>query len=415
MFLVLSTRKATMTRIHQCRLAIWRNSISRVGPALTASVLLALVAASGVSGQEVAKISANMQHGVAVLPDGRVMTWGENDRGQLGRGNTDSVNVEFPPAVVPGIDGAADAAAGLDFTLVRMADGTVMSWGEAEAGQLGLGKPGVRPRPGTPMEKVWTPTRIPGLKGVRQVAAGQLFGLALLEDGTVMAWGSSTAGVLGDGKGTAIGMREYRVPYPQRIEGLTGVKSIGAGNNIAFAVMEDGTVRGWGSNEHWQIGVEEKPWVATPTLIAGLSGVRSVHGGLFSAMALLEDGTVRVWGGNSGGIFGDGSAESKRVTVPQPVPGVNGVVQLSVIYDHAVALLKDGTVRSWGGNRFGELGGAHSESVKSVVTPRLKGVVGIAAGGARSYFLMPEGQLLMAGFVKANVVNKAPAPFAVLR
>jgi len=377
--------------------------------------LLTLAVASAVSGQGVAKISANMQHGVAVLPDGRVMTWGVNDRGQLGRGSTDPVNAEFPAGVVPGIGGAADVAAGEHFTLLRMADGTVMSWGEAEAGQLGLGEPGVRPRPGTPIEKVWTPRRIPGLKGVRQVAAGRLFGLALLEDGTVMAWGSSTAGVLGDGQGTAIGLREYRVPYPQRIEGLTGVKSIGAGSNIAFALMEDGTVRGWGSNEHWQIGVEEKPWIATPTPIAGLSGVRSVHGGLFYGMALLEDGTVRVWGGNNGGIFGDGSPESKRVTVPQPVPGVNGVVQLSVSTDHAVALLEDGTVRSWGGNRFGELGGGHREFARRVVTPRLKGVVGIAAGGAHSYFLMPGGQLLMAGFVKANVVNTVPAPFAVIR
>ena len=100
--------------------------------------------------------------------------------------------------------------------------------------------------------------------------------------------------------------------------------------------MEDGTVRGWGSNEHWQIGTKgEPPWVAAPSPIAGLSRVRSV--------------------------------------------------------------------------------GGHGEFAKSVVTPTLKGVLGIAAGGAHSYFLMPEGQLLMAGFVKANVVNRTPAPFANLR
>jgi len=382
---------------------------------LGAFVLLALATANPSAGQAVAKISANLSHGVAVLPDGRVMTWGENDRGQLGRGTTDSVNVQFPAAVLSGVGPAVDAAAGEHFTLLLMADGTVMSWGESKAGQLGLGKPGVRPRPGTPIEKTLTPTRIPGLRGVRQVAAGRLFGLALLEDGTVMAWGSSTAGVLGDGRGTAIGRREYLVPYPETIEGLTGVKSIGAGSDIAFAVMEDGTVRGWGSNEHWQIGTEGEPWVATPSPIAGLSRVRSVGGGLYFGMALLEDGTVRVWGGNNGGVFGDGSPEAKRVTVPQLVPGVGGVVQLCVTTDHAVALLNDGTVRSWGGNRFAELGGGHREFAKSVVTPMLKGVLGIAAGGARSYFLMPEGQLLMAGFVKANVVTRTPAPLANLR
>ena len=40
-----------------------------------------------------------------------------------------------------------------------------------------------------------------GLSGVTAIAAGYDFGLALLSNGTVMAWGNNSEGELGDGLG----------------------------------------------------------------------------------------------------------------------------------------------------------------------------------------------------------------------
>src|SRR5512142_344448 len=63
-------------------------------------------------------------------------------------------------------------------------------WGGNAFGQLGDGTTTDHP----------SPTRIAALPAtVRQVAAGNDFKLALLADGTVLAWGQNSVGQLGDG------------------------------------------------------------------------------------------------------------------------------------------------------------------------------------------------------------------------
>jgi hypothetical protein len=44
-----------------------------------------------------------------------------------------------------------------------------------------------------------TPQPVPGLQKVGQVSDGMGFGLALLDDGTVMGWGQDYSSQLGDG------------------------------------------------------------------------------------------------------------------------------------------------------------------------------------------------------------------------
>ncbi len=74
-----------------------------------------------------------------------------------------------------------------------------------------------------------TPREVPGLTGVKQVAAGGDFCLALLQDGTVQGWGTDGWGQCGDGKtgNDALSIVTTR--------NLTGVASIGAIANGGFA------------------------------------------------------------------------------------------------------------------------------------------------------------------------------------
>jgi len=93
---------------------------------------------------------------------------------------------------VAGLNGASSIAAGFGQTLAVLEDGTVEAWGRNTDGQLGIGD-SVAP------EECWdtfedmspcvsTPVAVPGLSGVKEVAAGAGHSLALLENGTVMAW-----------------------------------------------------------------------------------------------------------------------------------------------------------------------------------------------------------------------------------
>jgi alpha-tubulin suppressor-like RCC1 family protein len=72
--------------------------------------------------------------------------------------------------------------------LAVVSDGRVFAWGGNAQGQLGLGTFGA---------DQLSPVVIQGLTGVRSVAGGNEYSLAVKQDGTVAAWG--LGGQLGDG------------------------------------------------------------------------------------------------------------------------------------------------------------------------------------------------------------------------
>ncbi len=65
-----------------------------------------------------------------------------------------------------------------------------MAWGSNLSGQLGDGASG---------EVAETPQAVDELSEVSAISAGTRHSLALLRDGTIMAWGSNLGGQLGDG------------------------------------------------------------------------------------------------------------------------------------------------------------------------------------------------------------------------
>ena len=98
-----------------------------------------------------------------------------------------------------------------------------------------------------------------------------------------------------------------------------------------MAIRSDGLAFIWGSNAAGQLGNGTLPpagqaFVSTPTVVPGLSGVTDIAlnvGGLgTTAFAVLADGSVRGWGWNREGQACVGSA-NPAITSPQAVPGIN--------------------------------------------------------------------------------------------
>ncbi len=358
-------------------------------------------------------VAAGPFHTIAVRTDGTVLTWGDNDKGQLGSGTVDAVNVRREATVVRGVSGAVAAAAGEKFALVLLGDGSVMSWGDNSEGQLGLGPTGVLPRPGQAMPPVPVPSRVTGLTGVRQIAAGLRFALALREDGTVVAWGDGRLGALGDGKGTGSGSH-YAVPFPRPVIGLSNVVGIAAGSEFGLALRADGSVWGWGANEYGQMGDDAVDFKAVPVRLAGVTNVRTLHGAGQSALALLKDGTVVAWGRNSCGLLGVPSTELPKSAKPVPIRGLTGVRQLgtSSTACHALAVLNDGAVRAWGDNSYEEL--SNGPWVGGLVTVPIQGVAATAAGGYRSLYVMPDGRVLTTGIRLSGLLARVPREITTL-
>ncbi|MCM1297505.1 MAG: Ig-like domain-containing protein, partial [Muribaculaceae bacterium] len=96
-------------------------------------------------------------------------------------------------------------AAGSDFTVALAGDGTVWTWGSNEYGQLGIGESyGSHAAPQQVIAQVYDEQgeliRYEYLNNVRKIAAAGNFVYALKNDGTVWSWGRNDAGQLGLGK-----------------------------------------------------------------------------------------------------------------------------------------------------------------------------------------------------------------------
>lgn len=87
-------------------------------------------------GGPAAVVAAGYSHSVVLRRDGQVVTFGENDSGQLGIDGDDSAE----PRVVPISEKCVGVAAGNSHTVALRCDGAVLSWGSGRNGQQGGGR-----------------------------------------------------------------------------------------------------------------------------------------------------------------------------------------------------------------------------------------------------------------------------------
>ena len=232
---------------------------------------------------------------------------------------------------VPGITNATSIAGGAGGDAMVLSDGTVRTFGHNFTGGLGIGEIGEDQEEPVEVCAVGTTGPCPHgpfLSGVKEVASGQFYMVALLNDGTLVAWGRDSSGELGDGP-------HADDPNPKPIPGLTGVKAIAAGGAHSDALMSDGTVEEWGNTVDGNGPL--------PAEVSGLSGVSAVSSGNSFSMALLANGTVMTWGGNTFGQLGDGTNTAS--TAPVKVAGLTGVTDIAACAeqfsgaDHALAVI----------------------------------------------------------------------------
>ena len=263
----------------------------------------------------IVQVAAGFSHGAALAADGSVWTWGGSYFGQLGY-PTPGSNYSPTPHQVPGLAGVKQVAAGIDFTVALRSNGEVWTWGYNAYGQLG---------DGTHTDRT-TPARNRAAYGMTQVSAGGLYALAR-RPGSVWAWGANDVRQLGNGS-TALDSATP-VIVDRRTQNAT---QIVAGYNHAFAVDPDGSLWAWGSNGNGELGLgfDGGPF-GTPQKVPGLAGVTQLAAGTGTSMALRSDGTLLVWGTEYYGLRGDGiDRGNASLPVPTPVTTVSGVTRIAM-------------------------------------------------------------------------------------
>lgn len=273
------------------------------------------------------------------------------------------------------------------------------------------------------------PGRAPAAMAERppQVAAGGFHSLLLNRDGTVLAWGNNAYGQLGNAPTRVTTMWPFRhsaIPIP--VIGnddlpLADVTRISAGRHFSLALKTDGTVWSWGSNAFGQLGDgSEEPDAsqareftrqsAVPVPVQcrdekrTLTDVIAIAAGDQHAVALLRDGTVRTWGNNYSGQLGDGTnVNTSAATTVRDANGdgpLSDIIAIAAGADHTLALTRHGTLWSWGANHSGQLGDGtttHRRLPVRVVgldgSGALPGIRAIAAGLAGTFALLGDGTI----------------------
>jgi alpha-tubulin suppressor-like RCC1 family protein len=314
---------------------------------------------------------------LSLRSDGTVWGWGDNWTHQLG----DLTQLySFAPVQIHGLPpGMVQVAAGITHGAAVAADGSVWTWGGNGRGALGY------PTPGT--DRSPTPHQVPGLSGVRQVAAGGDFTVALRSNGEVWTWGANDHGQLGDGTRTG------RTTPARNLAGY-GITQVSAGEQHALA-RRPGSVWAWGANYAGQLGNGSAADSATPVIVdRRTQNATQIIAGAYHAFSVDPDGSLWAWGENNSGELGLGTAGPQPVRTPQKVPGLAGVTQLTAGFETSMALRSDGTLLVWGSEADGLRGDGIPRDlgsrlqVPTPVTP-VPGVTRIALAGRTALVLAP--------------------------
>ncbi len=276
-------------------------------------------------------------HTCAIQGNGKLYCWGSNTWGQLGYGNTSTVGEVNVPR---------------------------------NAGAVSLGS-----------------SRI----AVTVATAGRST-CVILDTGAVKCWGLNASGQLGYGHTENIGDNETpsSIPLVDLGAGRTATAIAGGGDHFC-AVLDNGTVRCWGTGGSGELGYgntqtigdNETPGSAGPVdLGAGRTAV-AITAGTLHTCALLDNGTMRCWGHNTSGELGIpggpyiGDNETPGSVAPVELGAGRTAVAIGAAESNSCAILDNGNLKCWGSNSAGKLGYG---TTAGTVAASSAGVVNLGAG-----------------------------------
>ena len=349
---------------HTCALSeglvyCWgRNDYGQLGDGAVSPTPSAVpVEVSGLAG--VIQVAAGRDHTCALTASGEVHCWGRGGQGQLGNSpvqdSATPVQVDAFGSDVGDLGQAVQLALGDGFSCALLDNGQAACWGDNGTRQLGFvaGSPAA-------------PGLVDGGQRFRVLAAGAKHVCAIEQAGSLWCWGAGSEGQQGDGGTADNGVPTQVINQPVAPTVATHVV---AGADHSCAVLSSGKVVCWGSQARGQLGNNAVGGIATtPQWVrnfdADASGLDTgeVLGGItgaFSAGAghtCVRSGTgfVACWGENADAQLGDGTATSSAR--PVLVDGMLDAQAVVAAHRHSCALSTDGTISCWGHGRFGKLG-----------------------------------------------------------
>jgi alpha-tubulin suppressor-like RCC1 family protein len=329
-----------------------------------------------------------------VLKHSRLYTWGNNETGQLGRGNV--TNAEAHPSAIPLAGTPSEwrmVSAGNFHSFAIDMQEQLWTWGNNESGQLGLGHNMNQSTP-QPVLVDNKPFRC------AKVSAGGTHSLAIDSQGQPWAWGSNMYGQLGLGH-----TNSQATPQPVLVNGQPFLcDQVSAGGNHSLASNRQGQLWAWGNNAYAQLGLGHTIKQSTPQRVL-VNGhpfrCTQVSAGAIHSLAIDMQGQPWAWGSNEYRQLGLG--DNIYQATPQLIL-VDGhpflCAQVSAGGYHSLASNRQGQLWAWGSNRLGQLGLGDKETrdIPTLVPlPANTQIRAIAAGGDHSLAIDVKDRVWSAG------------------
>ena len=246
------------------------------------------------------QVSLGYKFSVALKQDGTVWSWGQNNDGELGLGNT--TEYDEPQQITDITEKITDVKTGYYHSIALTEKGEVYTWGYNGNGQLGNGT----------REDSLVPVKVTGLKNVTKVNAYKYMTIALTQNGEVYAWGSG------------YGAKPVKLNFTRKIIDVSG-NLVLAENRKAYNLDE---TKSYGKD-----------------LIKVVAGYNHYLG-------LTSDGEVYAWGSNSYGQLGNGnntsSSTAVKVVTPDGKSNITNIVDISAGDSYSIITDKDGKVYTFG-------------------------------------------------------------------
>jgi len=292
----------------------------------------------------------------------------------------------MPPSD-PGFRDVAEVSVGRFFVCARLNDGTIRCAGSNEEGALGTDDP----------DAGASPVQVMGVTNAVGLSSGPRHSCARLSTGEVRCWGNNDRSAI-----VLSGATFYR--RPQTVAWLANAVEVEA-SDVSCGRMADATVRCQGDSVHGALGSGPINTGVRATVVENLRNAAQLEGGENHVCSLLETGEVACWGYNWYGCVGNNVQGIVGETVPAMARGLMNVVQIAAGVHHTCALLRDGTVRSWGINVPGALGdgalladgGMPTVNAVPVRVSGVANVVEVAAGGYFQCARLREGPVVCWG------------------
>lgn len=276
----------------------------------------------------------------AITDEGQLYAWGTfNEEGR--KSYNRSVGIQRFPDHVTSVKGVVKLAAGKDHILILDKSGDVYAWGVGTSNQLGV------PVNNQLRSFVFGPLKVPGVKKIKEIAAGEFHSFAMDDEGRIFAWGLNNFGQagltepLGDGA-----VLEFATEVTYFKENNIKITQIACGNHHSIALSDTGDIYTFGETYLNQLGIPSSKYpdtlvrdaqtgtaayVPVPTkLTEGVDdeepafptkGFKFIAAGTEHCLAIsADDGSTWTWGSGSVYQLGHGKPAGDDSPEDEPVP-----------------------------------------------------------------------------------------------